>query len=51
MCEGVRGRNVSRYEQFEISPEAIEQKLRPVVREQRKTDVFEKKNTVCYSDR
>ena len=41
--EAVRGRNESRYEQFEIYPESIEQELRPVVCEQRQTDVFEKK--------
>ena len=30
-CKLVRGRNDSRYEQFEISPKTIEQELRPVV--------------------
>ena len=34
-CERVRERNDSRYEPFEISPETIEQELRPVVCEQR----------------
>ena len=37
--ELVRGRTFSRYEQFETSPETIEQELRPVVCEQRKTDL------------
>ena len=36
--ELVRGRNDCRYEQFEISPETIEQELRPVVCEQPQTD-------------
>ena len=31
-------RTVSRYEQFETSPETIEQELRPVVCEQRQTE-------------
>ena len=35
----MRERNDSRYEQFEISPETIEQELRPVVCEQRQTDI------------
>ena len=30
-CELVRRRNDTRYEQFEISPEMIEQELRPAV--------------------
>ena len=34
-CELVRGWNVSRYEQFETSPETIEQELRHVVSKQR----------------
>ena len=37
-CERMRGRIDSRYEQFQISPETIEQELRPVVCEQRQTD-------------
>ena len=38
-CERVRERNDSRYEHFEISPEAIEQELQPVDCEQRQTDL------------
>ena len=34
----MRGRNDSRYEQFEISSETIEQELRPVVCEHLQTD-------------
>ena len=34
-------KNDSRYKQFEISPKTIEQELRPVVCEQRHTDMFE----------
>ena len=40
--EHMRGRNVNRCEQFEISPETIEQELRPVVCEQRQSDAFYK---------
>ena len=36
----MRERNDSRYEQFEISPETIEQELCTVVCEQRQTDMF-----------
>ena len=36
----MRERNDSRYEQFEISPETIEQEMRSVVCEQRQTDRF-----------
>ena len=32
-------RNDSRYEQFEVSPETIEQEFRPVVCEQQQTDL------------
>ena len=39
-CELVRGRNVSRYEQLETSPEKIEQELPPVVCEHRRTNRF-----------
>ena len=34
----MKGRNVSRYELFEISPETIEQELRRAVCEQQQTD-------------
>ena len=34
----MRGMNESRYEQFETSPETIEQELRPVVCEQQQAD-------------
>ena len=34
-----KGRNGSRYKQFEPSPEMIEQELRPAVCEQRQTDL------------
>ena len=36
----MRERNESRYEQFEISSETIEQELRPIDCEQRQTDRF-----------
>ena len=35
----MRGYTVNRYEQFETSPETIQQELRPVVCEQRQTDL------------
>ena len=35
----MKGRNDSRYEQFEISPETVEQELRPAVCEHRQTDL------------
>ena len=38
-CKLVRGWTVSLYEQFETSPETIEQELRPAVCEQRQTDL------------
>ena len=54
MFEPVRGRNVSRYEQFEASPETIEQELRAAVCERRQTDLrrtshitVERKLSVC----
>ena len=34
-CEPVRGCKVSRFEQFETSPETTEQELRPAICEQR----------------
>ena len=40
ICERVRRRNDSRYEQFRISPETIQQEMRPVVCEQRQTNIF-----------
>ena len=46
------GRNFSRYEQFEISPEMIEQELRPAVCEQRQagrqTDKFQENYSIDY---
>ena len=37
-CELVTGCTARRYDQFETSPEAIEQELRPAVCERRQTD-------------
>ena len=44
----MRGRNDGRYDQFEISPETIEQKLRPAVCERwrRETDKFKENHTI-----
>ena len=45
----------SRYEQFEISREMIEQELHPVVCEQRQTDIFKENYNIddavdhCFS--
>ena len=46
----VRGRNDSRYEQFDISPEPIEQELRPAVCDQRQTDIdrFKENSSIDY---
>ena len=48
-CELVRGRTDSRYEPFEISPETIEQELRPAVCEQRQRHRFKEKYYLSYS--
>ena len=42
----MRGRNDSRYEQFETSPESTEQELLPAVCEQQKTDRFKENYSI-----
>ena len=44
----LRERNDSRYEQFEISPETIEQELLPVDSEQTVTDRFKENYNIDY---
>ena len=46
--ERVRERNDSRYEQFEISPETIEQERRPAVCKQRQTDILKENYSTLY---
>ena len=43
----MRGENDSRYEQFETSPETIEQELRPAVCKHRQTDRFKENYSIA----